>query len=87
MQPDKKNIIRHPELTRLTDAQLLKEFSYEYEQSKNAGWVLFRYIDLIGIVISRKIDLPIPLYHLHEDFILHTDRLQAIREEIEFRKI
>ena len=88
MPADKKNIIRHPELTRLTDAQLFNELSYEFDQCQNCAYRLMSVVREMGILLSAKRNLlPISLIYLHEDFILHTDRLQAIREEIEFRKI
>ena len=86
------NIIRHPDLSRLTDLQLSKELDYTINQIMRAPvriWDQCRLLEHIARhpEIGAKPTALVPFWKLHEDYMLHTERLQHIVDEIEYRRI
>lgn len=79
------SIFRHPELALISYKQLRREFTYTYK----AFWIA---VNLVTEEAERTYrNLPThnsaPIKKLIEDVTIHADRLQAIREEIEYRRI
>lgn len=80
-----KNITMFPELSKLTDKQLLIEMQYEYDAANEAYLKCRELIECLKRRISIK--NTVPLWRLNEDAQLHADRFQAITDEINYRQI
>lgn len=76
-------IIRHADLSKMTDQQLQIELLYCYSACQSAG---ARVQEAIHNIRTHRPN-PIPVWRLHEDYQIHTERLQAIIEEIQYRQI
>jgi len=83
--PKNNNILRHPELSKITDKQLLIEMQYECDAANES------YMKCREVIECLKRRIPInntvPLWRLNEDAQLHADRFQAIIDEINYRQI
>lgn len=83
--PGEKQIIRHPDLSKMTDEELHNEQMYLARHAHSLS------VKIDSIVFDLKKNLlpydSVPLWKLHEDYALCTDRILAIVEEIKYRRI
>lgn len=86
-------IIRHPDLSRYTDKALKSEIKYLVEQCRTASRRIILQVhffeNMAEFALGKDEFSPgiLPFWILHEDYRIQTDRLQAVVEEIEYRRI
>ena len=71
----------HPDLARLTDSQLDREQEYTFRAANTAA---ARLLNAMAVLRSCRAPEP-PMWALREDLSIHTDRFEAIMDEIRFR--
>lgn len=79
-------IIRHSDLSKLSDMELELELTYTAQNHFN----IYREINTrITMLIKqhRVVVFQVPTWKLHEDLSAAADRIEAIIEEIEYRQI
>lgn len=76
-------IIRHPDLSRLSEKQLMSELNYLEFWGKEVWLGIHKALE----IISRGGLLIIPIWKLQEDLQCAIDRQAAILEELNYRDI
>lgn len=87
----KNDKIRHADLSKMTDNDLINELVYfenhAYEIGDNIKKRIIKMLNEIYRIATKTEKPTVPLWKLHEDQQSATDRMQAIIEELEYRRL